>query len=176
MDKNATNAGTGVVSTPPAAAAASVGEKVTIDKKDFELMMETIKSQGKQIGILFESADKSRLARAMAGSNGESLIKTVKVRRWPDNGKYIIGWKLVTNQSEIVNNRWIEKQDTTLMFDDGTSLSDVSLLDFYRKPTMEKAEVLKRLREEDEKGNEIQTYQVRFKDGKTINIGAAYIN
>lgn len=149
--------------------------EMVMDKKDFESLLNTIKEQNKKIELLFDVADKGRLAKATSGANGEPLIKTVRVQKWPENGKFILGWKLINNQSEIVNGRWIEKQDTFLVFEDGTNL-EVSLLDFYRKPVYEKAEILSRTRNENTKGEETQILKVRFSDGKVIEIDASFIN
>lgn len=160
--------------TPAATPIAGPGQ-IVIDKSDFEKLISTITEQNKKIDVLFQAADKNRLARAYAGADGESLIKTVKVSKFSDNDKLIVGWKLTSNQSEIINNRWIEKQDTMLVFEDGTTL-EIPLLDFYRKIVKEKAEIVSRVRKEDNRGKEIQILKLRFKDGKELEIDSAFIN
>ncbi len=148
-------------------------DQVMIDRKDLDKLFETIKDQGKKIEVLYDVADKGRLAKAMSGTNGESLIKTVKISRW-DNGLIIVGWKLTHNQSEIINGRWIEKQDTMLVFSDGSML-EVPLLDFYRKVKKETAEIVSRTKKEIG-GVETQILNLRMKDGLTFEIDAAFIN
>lgn len=146
-----------------------------ISKKDFETLISTIKKNQDDIKLLYNVADQGRLARVNSAANGESLIKIVKVNKWPDNNLIIMGWKLINNQSEIINGRWIEKQDTRLVFEDG-SILEVSLLDFYRKITRDKAEIVSRRNDISEEGVETQTLKLRLGDGKIIEIGSAYIN
>lgn len=150
-------------------------DQMTISRSDFDKLISTIQEQNKKIDILYDVADKSRLAKATAGANGEPLIKTVKVRKWPESDKYVVGWKLVRNQSEIINNRWIENQETYVIFNDGSSI-EVPLIEFYRKPEFEKAEILSKTRTEDAKGKEVQILKLRFRDGKVIEIDSAFIN
>ncbi len=161
----------------PAATRGSVKpkyEKMEIDRADFDRLISTIADQNKKISLLFDVADKGRLAKAQANSNGEPLIKTVKVSVWPDNKKFIVAWKLTRNISEIVNGRWIEDQKTLLVFSDGNS-EEVSLLDFYRKPTKQKAEILSRSTTEKD-GQSVQILKLKFTDGQELEIDANYIN
>ncbi len=150
--------------------------QMVIDKTDFEKLLGTIKEQNQKIEILFQAADKNRIARAYAGADGESLIKTVKINRFSDNQKLIVRWKLTSNQSEIINGRWIENQATILVFEDGSNL-EIPLLDFYRKIDKEtKGEIVSRVKKTDEKGKETQMLTLRLKDGKELQIDATFIN
>lgn len=148
--------------------------QVTISKSDLEKLISTVEKQAKDINLLYEVADKSRLAKAQSGPDGASLIKTVKVSVWPDNNKFIISWKNTKNVSEIVGRVWVEDQRTLLVFDDGTN-TEISLLDFYRKPTKQKVEVLSR-QSDDSSGKIVKTYKVRFADGRELEIGEDFIN
>lgn len=150
-------------------------EMVSLPKEKLEQLFATLQKQSEQIGILFDAADKNRLARAQANENGEPLIKTVKVSKWQDNGKYILGWKLTKNVSEIIAGRWVEDQKTMLVFDDGSNV-EVSLLDFYRKIEKEKAEILGRNKKQDSKGIITEILSLQFNDGKQIEIDLKYVN
>lgn len=149
-------------------------EKITITRKEFDTMISTIERQSKDIGTLFEVADKSRLAK-IQNATGESLIKTVKISRWPDTKKLILGWKLTKNISEIVNGRWIEEQKTIIIFEDGTN-EEITLLDFYRKIEKIKGEVLKRRTEQDSTGAKKEYVTVGLEGGKQVELDLAFIN
>lgn len=154
----------------PVANVAVKSSQVVIDKADLDKLFSTITDQGKQIDLLFQVADKGRLARVVG--SGEGLIKTVKIGKY--NGQYVVGWQLTTNQSEIINGRWIENQVTTLILEDKSRV-DISLLDFYRKITKDVAEIVKRSTI-DEDGKTVRILHVRFKDGKELHIDDSFIN
>lgn len=150
-------------------------ESVSIPMADYKRLMETLEDQSKKIEVLFGAADKARLAKVQQDGRGEPLIKTVKVSKWMDNGKLVLGWKLIKNISEIVNGRWVEDQRTEMVFEDG-SKEEASLLDFYRKAEKVQAEIVGRNTKEDMLGRPVQILKVRFSDGKTLDIDARYIN
>ncbi len=154
-------------------------EMVQISKIDLKSMMEKIETQSKDIGLLYQIADKGRLAK-IKEQDEATLIRKVKISTWPDNGKYIIGWKLTVNRSEIMpgQNRWIEDQQTTVMFEDGSTLDSIPLLEFYRKVAQGKvlADLIKTNQSTDEKGKKTTILEVEFSDGKRLLIDSIFVN
>lgn len=147
---------------------------VEVNRADFNKMMEQLEKQAKDIGLLYQVADKSRLARAQ--DQGENLVKQAKVSTWDDTGKFIIGWKLITNKCEVVMGRWMEEQTVTIVFEDGETLT-VPLIEFYRK-TLHKisADIIARTEQYDEKNNKINMFKLQFPTGKILLINSAFIN
>jgi len=145
-------------------------EMVQVKKTDLDSMLSRLDSLTKNQDLLFKAQDKNRLSKAMNDGKGV-LIHTTKVSKWDDTGKYVIGWKLSTNKCEVVQGRWIEEQNATVIFEEGEPIT-VPLLEFYRK-TIKKdtGEIISR---ENKDGNEILTIQ--FLDGKKLLINSNYIN
>lgn len=149
--------------------------KVEVTKSDLESLVKRIEDQSRTIDLLIEASDKSRLAKANEQS-GRPLIRTVRVLKFPETGKLVIGWKSTFNQCEIINGRWVEDQRTLVMFDDGTS-KEITLLDFYRKMVGVKAEVVSSDQTVDEKTGKInKVLKVRFEDGRELQISELFIN
>lgn len=148
--------------------------KVEVTKEDLQALMRKIEDQSQTIEILLRASDKSRLAKAMT-DGGKPLIKTVRVNYYDPVGKLVVGWKNTMNQSEIINGRWIEDQRTMLIFEDGSTL-EVTLLDFYRKMSGVKTEVVSSVEKMDEKGNRTKILKVRFDDGRELDIAEVFIN
>jgi hypothetical protein len=148
---------------------------IEVKKEDFDRMMKLIEKQSKDIDLLYKTADKGRIAREL-NKGQENLIKKVKVRTWDDTGKVILGWKLITNKCEVVMGRWVEEQTTTIVLDDGETLT-IPLLEFYRK-TLNKieADIIGTNNEFDEKNNKVVVYKVQFDNGKTLLLNEAFVN
>jgi len=149
-------------------------DTVEISRDDFNKLMDRLDKQAKDIGTLYQVADKSRLARAQGPE--ENLIKQAKVSTWDDTGKFIIGWKLVSNRCEVVMGRWVEEQDVVIVFEDGETLK-IPLIEFYRK-TLHKisADIIARTEEFDEKNNKINMFKLQFPNGKVLLINSAFVN
>jgi hypothetical protein len=151
-------------------------KKVEINESDLSVLIKKIEDQGKAINLLTEAADKTRLAKAMSKGGSEPLIKTVKVRKYDPEGKLVIGWKLTSNQCEIINGRWVEDQRSLIMFEDGET-KEVPLLDFYRKMSHEIAEIVSRVSETGSDGVIKEYLNIRLQEsGKSFKIGVEFIN
>lgn len=149
-------------------------DTVEISREDFNKLMERLDKQAKDIGTLYQVADKSRLARAQG--EGENLIKQAKVSTWDDTGKFIIGWKLISNRCEVVMGRWIEEQEVIIVFEDGET-KQIPLIEFYRK-TLHKisGDIIARTEEFDEKNNKVNMFKLQFPNGKILLINSAFVN
>lgn len=146
---------------------------VKIKKSDFDRLIKSVETLSKDRDTLFSVADKSRLARAQAMS-GEALIHTAKVSMF--DGKYIIGWKLTKNISEIMpqTGRWVEDQQTVLVFEDGETL-EMPLIDFYRKITKVSGDIVSQT-EQNSGGIKSTIFTLEFKDGKQLSIDNKFVN
>lgn len=150
-------------------------KKITITQTEFNKLLDTIEKLSKGQETLFNVADKSRLARHQAMS-GDALIRTAKISIW--DGKYILGWKLMKNVSEIMpgTGRWVEDQSTMLVFEDGETL-EIPLIDFYRKITKESGEIVNQTDQLDEvTKKKVTVFTIELKTGKQINIDNRFVN
>jgi len=149
-------------------------QMVQVKKEDLEKLLQRVESQAKDIDLLYKASDKSRLSKAMGPE--EHLIKSAKVAKWPDNDKYVIGWRLSKNTCEIINGRWVEDQQTTVVFDDGENVT-VPLLEFYRKMiNKDSGDIIARTNKLDEKGVAVEILTIQFPNGRELSIGSQYIN
>lgn len=150
-------------------------KKVMIKQSDLNMLFEKIEKLTKGQETLFDVADKSRLMRHQAMS-GDALIRTAKISIY--NGKYVMGWNLTKNVSEIMpgTGRWVEDQSTMLVFDDG-STEEIPLIDFYRKITKESGEIVNQTDQLDEvTKNKVTIFTIEMKTGKQINIDNRFVN
>lgn len=146
-----------------------------IKQSDLNMLFEKIEKLTKGQETLFDVADKSRLMRHQAMS-GDALIRTAKISIY--NGKYVMGWNLTKNVSEIMpgTGRWVEDQSTMLVFDDG-STEEIPLIDFYRKITKESGEIVNQTDQLDEvTKNKVTIFTIEMKTGKQINIDNRFVN
>lgn len=156
-------------------------ETVQLSREDYNKLMHTIEKQSSDIKLLYDASDKSRLAKAN-NKGGKVLIHTAKVSKWTDdskyNGKYVIGWKLITNKSEIINGRSIEDQKTMVIFEDEKPL-EVSILEFYRKTIQrDEGEIIGRSTQivNKETGEEDEIFKLQFPNGRTLEISHKFVN
>ncbi len=176
IDKSAAGAAsTAPVEKKEKKTVAAEEETVQIKRKDFDRLMNQMEKQSKDIELLYKVGDKSRIAREL-GKEGENLIKQVQVRTWDDTGRIIIGWKLLTNKCEVILGRWVEEQTTTIMFEDGETMT-VPLLEFYRK-TLKKieADIVGTTQDIDSQNNKITSFKLQFENGKTLLLNSAFVN
>lgn len=148
---------------------------VEIEKTDLEKLMKKVEDQSKIIDLLYKAADKGRLSKAMSDNNGNVIIRTAKVSKYKENDKLVVGWKLTSNISEIVNGRWVEDQRTLLMFEDGTT-TEIPLLDFYRKIIGVEGEITSRTSKYDNEGNAEELLKITFPDGRVIEVSSKFVN
>lgn len=150
-------------------------ETVQISRSDFDKLISTVEKQAKDIDLLYKAADKNRMSKAM-GDGGEVLIKKAKVSTWDNTGKFIIGWKLITDRCEVVLGRWVEEQTVNLILEDGETMT-VPLLEFYRKSLKKiAADIVSRTDEYDSQNNKVQMLKLQFDNGKTLMINSVFIN
>lgn len=150
-------------------------KKVTLTQTEFNKLLDTIEKLSSGQKTLFDVADKSRLARHQVMS-GEALIRTAKVSIY--DGKYVLGWKLTKNVSEIMpgTGRWVEDQATMLIFEDGET-QEIPLIDFYRKIVKESGEIVNQTDQIDEATKKkVTIFTIELKTGKQINIDNRFVN
>lgn len=150
-------------------------EMIQVSKSEFDRVLKMVETLSKDRDTLFKVADKGRLAR-IADQQGRDLIRQAKISKWPGNGLYIIGWKLAKNMSEIVpgTGRWVEDQSTTLVFEDHSTV-EVPLIDFYRMPIKETADIVESQSGE-KNGVSYTIITVEFPNGKRLSIDNKFIN
>lgn len=150
-------------------------EMVQVKKSDLDLIFKKMEDLSRGQADLFKVADKNRLAR-LAESAGGALIRQVKISKWPRNDQYIVGWKLTKNLSEIMpgTGRWVEDQSTTLFFEDQT-FEDVPLIDFYRMPIKELADIIE-TNNVQRNGKSFTVFTVEFENGKKLSIDSNFVN
>jgi hypothetical protein len=150
-------------------------KKVTITQGQLDQLLGTIEKLTKGQELLFGVADKNRLARAQA-LTGEELIRTAKVSMY--DGKYVVGWVLTKNTSEILpgTGRWVEDQETTLVFEDGTTHA-MPLIEFYRKIQKVAGDIISQNEQYDALTKQkVTIFTIEFKDGKQLTIDTRFIN
>jgi predicted RNase H-like nuclease (RuvC/YqgF family) len=150
-------------------------DTIEIKRTDFDNMMKQLERQSKDIDLLYKAADKSKIAKEL-GKEGENLIKQAKVSTWDDTGKFIVGWKLITNKCEVIMGKWIEEQTVVINFEDGETLI-VPLLEFYRK-TLKKVngDIISRVDQYDENNEKIIMFKLQFPNGKVLLLNSVYVN
>lgn len=151
-------------------------EFVQIKKTDLDEVFKKMDKYQKDIDLLYKASDKSRLAKAQ-GNGKDVLIHTTKVSRWDNGDKYVIAWKLDTNRSEIINGKWIEDQQATVILDDAESVS-VPLLEFYRKMVHKDiGDIIGREKKFDRvTDEEYEILKVEFKNGRVLEINSKFVN
>ena len=151
-------------------------ETVTVKKSDLDLLLSKLDTLTKNQDLLFKASDKSRLAKVMSDGNNV-LIHTAKIAKWDGTDKYVIAWKLNNNRCEVFNGKWIEDQETSVVFNDGEVIK-VPLLEYYRKTVVkESGDIISResiFNPETQQNDEMMTIQ--FSDGNKIKINSIYIN
>ena len=149
---------------------------ITVKKSDLDLLLAKLDTLTKNQDLLFKASDKSRLAKVMSDGNNV-LVHTAKVAKWEGTGQYVIDWKLNNNRCEVFNGKWIEDQETTVIFNDGKTIK-VPLLEYYRKTVKKEAgEIISRESKfnPDTKIND-EMLTIQFVDGNKITINKTYIN
>ena len=149
-------------------------EMIEVKKSDFDKMLSQMEKQSKDIDLLYKAADKSRISKLM-NDGSEVLVKTAKVSTW-DGGPFVIGWKLVSDKSEVVNGRWIEEQTVNIILEDGEVVT-VPLLEFYRK-TLKKTvgDIISKSEQYDSQNNKITLFKIQFPNGKILEINNSFVN
>lgn len=153
---------------------------VQVEESVLNDLIKRVETLSKDQNTLFQAADKQRLAKVYEGA-GQSLVKQVKVSYFTDIDKYIIGWKMVKNTSEIMphTGKWVEDQRVIVIFDDGEMSEEMQLVDFYRKinSNKKKADIISQTQKFDEKEKtSINILEVEFENGKRLLIDSRFIN
>jgi len=160
---------------------APVGEKVNkeefvqVKKEDLAGLFTRLDKYEKDIQMLYKVSDKSRLQREQ--NTGGVLINTVKISRWDGGTAHVIAWKLDSNRCEVVNGRWVEDQQATVILDEGEPVT-VPLLEFYRKIIQKDvAEIIGREKKYDKQNNsEYEIFKVELPNGQTLEINSQFVN
>ena len=119
--------------TKPSSAPAEQNEgKIAVPKSTLDALIAEVKDSKKQIKMLTEVADKSRLMRYRSA---HKEIELKKVRVSTLNGKIIVAWSMVTNDVyQDGQGRWHENQQVRIIFEDNTK-KIISYLEFVRQIT-----------------------------------------
>ena len=152
-------------------------EYVSVKKEDLAALINRADKQAKDIELLYQASDKNRLAKAQAKGGTDVLIHTAKIARWDGGAQYVLAWKLDKNLCELINGKWIEDQQATVIFNEGESIT-VPLLEFYRK-TIQKdsGEIIGRERKFDKQNNsEFEVLKIEFPSGQVIEINSKFVN
>lgn len=162
--------------TPPAEPKPDTN-MVEVSTDDLKALIRRIDDLETSNERLLGAADKSRLAHVDSKKQGGKLIRTVRISRLGKNGPIIMGWKLKVNESYIENGRWREHQVVDVTLEDGKT-KEMQLLDFYRMQNKDlSGEIIaEKVSTNKETGEDEQSITVEFKDGKTLEIGLAFIN
>ena len=149
-------------------------EMIEVKKRDLDGLLERLDKMQKDQDLLFKASDKTRLSAERA--KGESsLIKTVKISKWSDTDKFVIGWKLVSNRAEVVMGRWVEEQSTLVMLDDGETVT-VPLLEFYRSILRKEVAEITSRKKSTQNNIDTEIFEVRFENGRVLEIDSKYVN
>lgn len=150
-------------------------DTVEISKEDFNKLMEKLDRQAKDIDILYKSADKNAMAKAL-NQGGEVLIKKVNLWTWDNTGVIVIGTELKTNRCEVVMGKWYEDQSVAVALENGKVLT-VPYIEFARKILNKiPAEIISTKKEYDANKKEVIIYKVQLPNGKTLEINSSFIN
>jgi len=143
-------------------------EKVTIPKSTLDSLVDKVEKQSKQINMLVEVADKSRLHRYEAAHKDMSQ-KTIKVSTY--GGKIVTGWKMMTNDVYQDNQgRWHEKQEVEIYLIDNTKKL-IPYIEFVRNIKKVGGTIIGKTSNAD--GNNVIKIDVM---GKHIEIGETFVN
>ncbi len=140
-------------------------------KKDsLEGLLKKVEKLEKDRDLLLSVADKRALAMHYQRNQGD-VPKNIKLRQI--DGKVIIGWRNVKDDVyDTGNNKWVEDQQTELLFEDKSS-KIMRIKDFerlHKKVMCERLEVIN-----GEKGD--ISFKVKRKDtGKVYVINACFVN
>jgi hypothetical protein len=152
-------------------------ETVVVSKADLEGFLKRLDEVEDKNKKLMAVADKGRLAserEKSVAADGQPLIRTVKLTRLDSlNGKLVIAWKMLKNESFMEGNRTVANQIIEVYFQDGKT-EEMKILDFYRRQNKETvAEIIKRSLNEKTGETEVE---VELKDGERISVGLAFVN
>ncbi len=145
-------------------------ETIMVNKKVLDQILAKQESQDKEIEMLREVADKSRLYW-WEEKNKKPTTKVVRLT--VIEGKIVVGWKTIIDEVfQDTNGIFHEKQVIEIYFEDGTKKS-LNYIDFTRLTNKIEVELIKRMKDE-EQGTESVT--VKTKEGKEYTIGIEFIN
>ena len=151
-------------------------EFVQVKKEDLQNLFKRLDTLSKNQELLFEAADKNRLSKAQ-NKSGEPLIHTVKISKWDDTDKYVVGWKLIKNRCEVINGVMVTEQNTQVVLNDGTVLESVPLLEFYRKIIKkDTGEIISKENKYESNGNLEEIYKIQLSNGMELLINSKFVN
>jgi len=127
--------------------------------------------------MLLGIADKKRLADYEIKNNNGTLIKTAKV--WLYDGKFILGWKMVSNRVVANLHRGIVESEQTIKLKlqktvdpkEGTEEKIVLYKEFIDQKVSEEGDVIRVISEE-----ESTFYKIQLKDGREVEVDVKYLN
>lgn len=165
-----TSTETGTQPTPPAQPSTTPkkagDDSIVMTKTEYETLMASIAEMQKKVEYV---SDKARLERWDAKQNtGKSLLPVAGITTI--DGKYILGWKTVSNEAEFRNNLYIERQVIEVAFDDQT-FQKMDYVDFVRHKVKVSGEVI----EKKTVGGE-EYWTIRLPDGAEKILGVQFIN
>lgn len=151
-------------------------ETVEISKELFEDLKGRLDKQEKDIKQLLQVADRKRMS-LWYQRHKEDTPPLIKLRTLEVDGtkKIVVGWRTVTDEvyKDSATNRWIERQEIEVMFEDNT-VQKIPLVDFNRR--FEYVECKRLGTITDDKTGELLFKLSRLSDGKEYQIGAQFVN
>jgi hypothetical protein len=140
-------------------------ETVTMTKEQYEKMMKTMSDFATKLDAV---ADKNRLEQFKERNKDNSILPTAGISKV--DGKYVIGWKLVSNEAEFRDGKYKELQIVELMYQDGTK-QKMDLLDFYRNKVKVSCEITSKSDVDGEK-----EYTLRTPEGEELSLSIKFLN
>lgn len=151
-------------------------ELVTVKKSDLEEFLARLSSLEEDNKKLLQVADRSRMAaiEEEARQKNQSLPEVKLTRIGGPQGKLVLAWRLVDNESYVDNGRLVEKQTMEVFYEDGSS-ELMPLVMFYRKQNKETtAQVIGRTQDAE---NDSESLKVRINaTGEEKEIEIKYVN
>ena len=158
---------------------ADTGKKddmVEVKREDLNKLIERLEKQQEQVNLLYKAADKGLMSKALS-SSGKQLIPTVKIHRWGDTGKYVVGWgPMIKNIAETVMGRPIEDQVRKMFLDDGEEVVVPYLESIRRSVVVDVAEIIGKNEKLNSSGERVVEFKVQFPNGKILLIDNTFVN
>lgn len=151
-------------------------EMVEVKREDLNKLLATLAKNQEQIDLLYKAADKGLMSKALNAS-GKELIPTVKIHRWGDTGKYVVGWgPMIKNIAESIMGRPVEDQVRKMFLDDGEEVIVPYLESIRRSVVVDVAEIIGKNEKLNSLGERVIEFKVQFPNGKVLLIDNTFVN
>lgn len=143
----------------------TTAETVTMTKEQYDTMMKTMSDFATKLDAV---ADKNRLDQYKEKNKDGSILPTAGISKIDD--KYVIGWKLISNEAEFRDGKYRELQIVELMYQDGEK-QKMDLLDFYRGKVKVSCEITSKTETDGEK-----FYTLKTPEGEELSLAVKFLN